>query len=101
YIGRGRVAAMRLRLAVVLAARAAAALVGAFLQRSHEDSAAPTTTTRPKPKPDPNRVVTPEGPLPGALLIADRGNDRILLVDPHRRTLWSFPTAHDRALHRK
>jgi len=36
-------------------------------------------------------------PLPGALLIADRGNDRMLLVDSHHRVLWSFPTARDRA----
>jgi outer membrane protein assembly factor BamB len=55
----------------------------------------------PKPKPDPNRIVTARGPLPGALLIADRGNDRILLVDPHRRILWRFPTAADRARGRK
>ena len=58
----------------------------------------------PKPKqrkPDPNRVVTPPGPLPGGMLIADRGNDRILLVDPKRRILWSFPTARDRARGRK
>jgi hypothetical protein len=37
------------------------------------------------------------GPLPGALLIADRGNDRILLVDPRHKPLWSFPTRADRA----
>jgi outer membrane protein assembly factor BamB len=91
---------MRSRLAVVLAVLAAIALVGALAQRSHGRSATPPATTT-KPKPNPNRVVTPKGPLPGALLIADRGNDRILLVDPHRRTLWSFPTAHDRALQRK
>jgi hypothetical protein len=91
---------MRSRLAVVLAVLAAAALVGALFQRSSGHGATPTTTTS-KPKPNPNRVVTPKGPLPGALLIADRGNDRILLVDPQRRTLWSFPTAHDRALQRK
>jgi len=36
-------------------------------------------------------------PLPGALLIADRGNDRILLVDSHHRVLWRFPTARDLA----
>src|SRR5215831_15327771 len=92
---------MRSRLAVVLAVLAAVALVGALLQRSGGHGAAPTTTAAVKPKPNPNRVVTPKGPLPGALLIADRGNDRILLVDPQRRTLWNFPTAHDRALHRK
>jgi hypothetical protein len=45
-------------------------------------------------------VVTTPGPLPGGLLIADRGNNRILLVDPHRHRLWGFPTAHDRALGR-
>jgi len=44
-----------------------------------------------------NTPVTIRGPLPGALLIADRGNDRILLVDPHRRILWSFPTRADRS----
>ena len=36
-------------------------------------------------------------PLPGALLVADRGNDRMLLVDSQHRVLWQFPTARDRA----
>jgi hypothetical protein len=36
-------------------------------------------------------------PLPGALLIADRGNDRMLLVDSQHRILWHFPTARDLA----
>jgi hypothetical protein len=35
------------------------------------------------------------GPMPGALLIADRGNDRMLLVDSRHRILWRFPTARD------
>jgi outer membrane protein assembly factor BamB len=90
---------MRSRLAVVLAVLAAIALIGALVHRSGNGGAAPTTTT--KPTPNPNRVVTLRGPLPGGLLIADRGNDRILLVDPHRRTLWSFPTARDRAVGRQ
>lgn len=34
-------------------------------------------------------------PVPGALLIADRGNDRILLVNPAHRVLWRFPTRWD------
>jgi outer membrane protein assembly factor BamB len=89
---------MRLRLAAVLTAIAAVAVLGALVHRPGRDSAANTTAVeKPKQKPDPNRVVTLPGPLPGALLIADRGNDRILLVDPQRRTLWSFPTAADRA----
>jgi outer membrane protein assembly factor BamB len=41
------------------------------------------------------RVVRPTSPLPGALLIADRGNNRILLVNSQRRILWSFPSARD------
>jgi hypothetical protein len=48
-----------------------------------------------------NTPVTIHGPLPGALLIADRGNDRILLVDPGRKVLWRFPTAADRAKGRR
>jgi outer membrane protein assembly factor BamB len=96
---------MRSRLAVVLAVLAAIALIGAFVHRSGSGNAATatatTTTTTAKPNPNPNRVVTHSGPLPGALLIADRGNNRILLVDPQRRTLWRFPTAHDRGLGRQ
>ncbi len=82
---------MRSRLAVVLAVVAAVALAGCG-SSNHAQPPKP----KPRPKPDPNRVVTAAGPLPGGLLIADRGNDRILLVDPSRRTLWSFPTASDR-----
>jgi hypothetical protein len=89
---------MRWRLALVLAVLAAIALVGALLHRPGTGSGTPTTTTT---KPNPNRAVTIHGPLPGALLIADRGNDRILLVDPRHRTLWRFPTARDRALGRQ
>ena len=48
-----------------------------------------------------NTPVTIHGPLPGALLIADRGNDRILLVDLGRTVLWRFPTAADRAKGRR
>jgi hypothetical protein len=86
---------VRWRLAIVLAVLAAVALVGALVEQQRSDPLA-TTTTAP-PKPDPNRVITTPGPLPGAILIADRGNDRIILVDSHGRTLWRFPTARDRA----
>ena len=83
------------RLAIVLAVLAAIALLGALVQS--KGSGSPGSTTSTKPKPNPNRVVKSKGPLQGAILIADRGNDRILLVDSRRRTLWSFPTAADRA----
>jgi outer membrane protein assembly factor BamB len=32
-------------------------------------------------------------PFDGKLLIADRGNNRLLLVDTQKRVLWSFPSA--------
>jgi hypothetical protein len=87
------------RAIIVLAVLATIALIGALVHRSGRGTAAPTTTTiaKPKQKLDPNRVVTPPGPLPGGLLIADRGNDRMLLVDPRKRWLWYFPNASDRA----
>jgi hypothetical protein len=31
------------------------------------------------------------GPVPGLLLIADRGNNRLLLVDSRKRILWRYP----------
>ena len=33
----------------------------------------------------------PPGPIPGYLLIADRGNDRMLLVDSAKRIYWRYP----------
>jgi outer membrane protein assembly factor BamB len=83
---------VRSRPAIVLAVLAAIALLGALVQHTHSSGAAATTTK----KPDPNRIITAPGPLPGAILIADRGNDRILLVDPHHHILWHFPTWADR-----
>jgi hypothetical protein len=32
----------------------------------------------------------PAGPLPGDLLIADRGNDRLLIVTPAKKIVWSM-----------
>jgi len=84
------------RPAIVLAVLAAIALLGALAQQSHSSGAAGATTTTTS-KPDPNRIITHKGPLQGAILIADRGNDRIIVVDPQRRTIWHFPTAADRA----
>jgi hypothetical protein len=34
--------------------------------------------------------------LPGYLMIADRGNNRILVVDPQKRIVFRYPEAHDR-----
>jgi hypothetical protein len=78
-------------------------LVGALAHRgaSPRATAASSTmalrTAQVVQRSQPPRPVRIAGPLPGALLIADRGNDRMLLVDSHRRILWQFPTARDRA----
>ena len=41
----------------------------------------------PSPRPAPSK---PSGPLPGDLLIADRGNGRLLIVSPDHRIVWSL-----------
>ena len=47
------------------------------------------TATRP---PGAARIVLhPPGPIPGYLLIADRGNDRMLLVDSAHHIYWRYP----------
>jgi hypothetical protein len=79
----------RLRLlavAAVLAAGGAAAGVLLASGGSSHRRSAPVHRRR-------SKRVRP--PLPGALLIADRGNNRILLVNAARRTLWLFPTRRD------
>ena len=35
--------------------------------------------------------IHPPPPIPGYLLIADRGNNRILLVDSRKRIIWRYP----------
>jgi len=35
------------------------------------------------------------GPVPGYLLIADRNNNRLLVVSPQKRVVWSFPQPGD------
>ena len=35
------------------------------------------------------------GPVPGYLLIADRNNDRLLIVSPQKRVVWRFPRPGD------
>ena len=47
---------------------------------------------KPQAKPAAARPSMFSGPLPGDLLIADRGNNRILLVNPRHRLLWHYPS---------
>ena len=37
----------------------------------------------------------PAGPVPGYVLIADRNNNRLLIVSPAKRIVWSFPRPGD------
>jgi hypothetical protein len=37
----------------------------------------------------------PRGPVPGYVLIADRNNNRLLIVSPTGRVVWRFPQAGD------
>lgn len=78
----------------------AIALIGALVHRGGPSLAAVTPAApaaRRSRRSNPVRPARIAGPLPGALLIADRGNDRMLLVNSHRRILWQFPNARDRA----
>jgi hypothetical protein len=43
-------------------------------------------------------VLHPPPPIPGYLLIADRGNNRMLLVDGRKRIYWRYPGAVARAM---
>jgi len=48
--------------------------------------------------PDPGPTLSPPalpGALPGDLLIADRGNNRVIEVTPDRRIVWEFPRPGD------
>ncbi|HEY2326887.1 MAG TPA: hypothetical protein VGH52_05325 [Gaiellaceae bacterium] len=52
-------------------------------------------TTPPKPRTDPAWLAlrlpkVQRGPVPGYVLIADRNNNRILLVSPEKKVVWRF-----------
>jgi hypothetical protein len=71
-----------------LALLAVAVVAGASLYSSRSK-----TRTADVPAVRANRQASPvpPPPLPGYLLIADRGNDRVLLVDGRKRILWRYP----------
>jgi len=60
-------------------------------------SAFPSAATVLASPPGPGRSLapspTPAGPFPGGLLIADRGNDRLIVVDNAGHVMWRFPVA--------
>jgi hypothetical protein len=80
----------RQRLALAAGVVVAIAVVGVLTgHKQHATSAPAHTTTTPR-RTAPVRL-SPPGPLPGYLLIADRGNNRMLLVDSAKRIYWTYP----------
>ena len=81
----------------------------AHMRRRASTSTPATTTTRPAsirpqttrhlPSNPARRLLrlpsVPRGPVPGYVLIADRNNDRLLIVSPAKHVVWSFPRPGD------
>jgi hypothetical protein len=77
----------------LLALAAAGGVSATILDAPDHDGSGKTTRAARKSQPLP----VPPGPIPGYLLIADRGNNRILLVDGKKRILWRYPKPFTRS----
>jgi Kelch motif protein/putative pyrroloquinoline-quinone binding quinoprotein len=55
-----------------------------------DEKIAPKTASSSQPSSSPTSEVP--SPFAGRLLIADRGNDRLILVNAQKQVLWSFPS---------
>jgi hypothetical protein len=62
--------------------------VAALLSQGNDDRSAAAPMP---PRTSLAQARVPRGILPGYLLIADRGNNRMLLVDARKRVLWRYP----------
>ena len=85
--------------AAVAPAGAGHLLIGGFdtatLAQVVRSEAVPIGSVATAPLGDASPSVTPashQRPFAGLLLIADRGNDRLLVVDRHRRIVWRYPS---------
>jgi hypothetical protein len=84
---------------VLIAALGAAVVLAGVLAKSNAKTPAPASARvhgahRHRAKP----TLRPPGPIPGYLLIADRGNNRMLLVDSSGRIYWRYPRAGRNAM---
>jgi hypothetical protein len=75
---------------LVVASLALAVLVIGVLTFT-SGNATPVTTPRSHAQRHAAPVLHPPGPIPGYLLIADRGNNRMLLVDSSHKIFWRYP----------
>jgi Kelch motif len=71
-------------LVILLFALVAGIGVARHRRHGHAGVASPPAVKQP-------RKLAPPGPLPGYLLIADRGNNRMLLVSSSKRIFWTYP----------
>ncbi|MGZ4242014.1 MAG: outer membrane protein assembly factor BamB family protein [Actinomycetota bacterium] len=55
-------------------------------------SVSPSASVSPSPSPTPSPTARAAWPFDGRLLIADRGNNRLVLVDAQKHVLWAFPS---------
>lgn len=78
----------RRRLALLLAAAVTVAGLAAHMVFSSHNSKSRAARSG---RPPASVVLHPPAPIPGYLLIADRGNNRMLLVDGSRRVYWRYP----------
>ncbi len=77
-----------IRLVGVLSAVAVVVMTIAFFSHpSFKESPAARSPASKPPSPSP-----PSGVFPGYLLVADRGNDRLLLLDASGKILWTYPS---------
>ncbi len=86
---------------------AVSALAWSLLPGGHSRPAtarAATAAAHPQPRVHPHAAAagllapgSDPAALPGPLLIADRGNNRLIIVDPHGRIVWQFPRPGDLA----
>jgi hypothetical protein len=81
------------RLTVALVALTVGALLTTACGGSAGGSASAPSAASLKPQAAGPHVAGPAlpAPFPGLLLIADRGNDRLLLVDGAKRVVWTYP----------
>ncbi|HWX10226.1 MAG TPA: hypothetical protein VNY33_09615, partial [Gaiellaceae bacterium] len=89
---RARIRRQRRGLVLAIAVLVAIAVIGAIVGRPNHNAAATTRTTTSAARQAAQPVrLAPPGPIPGYLLIADRGNNRMLLVDGAKRIYWGYP----------
>jgi hypothetical protein len=65
--------------------------LGLLLGMGRDDGSTRSSATTVGPRSGHPVVLDPPGPIPGYLLVADRGNDRMLLVDGAKRIWWRYP----------